>query len=96
MMNLDCWVLVFMTEKLNKEAHSKYLGNLSLPKDIGNGLRRYWVGMDHSLKDVSFKSIFASLFNYDHHASMIRAFCERWCPTTNTLHTSIGEVSISL
>ena len=27
---------------------------------------------------------------------MIRAFCERWCPITNTLHTSIGEVSISL
>ena len=27
---------------------------------------------------------------------MIKAFCERWCPTTNTLHTSIGEVSISL
>ena len=27
---------------------------------------------------------------------MIRAFCERWCPTTNTLHTSIGEASISL
>ena len=43
-----------------------------------------------------YEAIFASLFNYDHHASMIRAFCERWCPTTNTLHTSIGEVSISL
>ena len=27
---------------------------------------------------------------------MIRAFCERWCPTTNTFHSSIGEVSISL
>ena len=40
------------------EAHSKYLGNLSLPKDIGNGLRRYWVGMDHFLKDVSFMKLF--------------------------------------
>ena len=28
--------------------------------------------------------------------SMIRAFCEHWCPTTNTLHTSIGKVSIFL
>ena len=27
---------------------------------------------------------------------MIRAFCECCCPTTNTLHTSIEEVSISL
>ena len=49
---------VFVTEKPNGEAHSKYLGNLSLSKDIGNGLRRYWVGMDHSLKDVSFMKLF--------------------------------------
>ena len=43
-----------------------------------------------------YEAIFASLFSYDHHASMIRVFCECWCPTTNTLHTSIGKVSISL
>ena len=57
-MNLDCWALVFMTEKPNGEAHSKYLGNLSLPKDIGNRLRRYWVDVDHFLKDVSFMKLF--------------------------------------
>ena len=51
-------VLVFVKEKTNGEAHSKYLGNLSLSKDIGNGLRRYWVGMDHFLKDVSFMKLF--------------------------------------
>ena len=43
-----------------------------------------------------YEAIFASLFSHDCHASMIRAFCERWCPTTNTLHTFIGEVFISL
>ena len=43
-----------------------------------------------------YEAIFASLFRYDRHASMIRAFCECWCPATNFLHTSIGEVSISL
>ena len=43
-----------------------------------------------------YEAIFASLFNYDRHASVIRAFSERWCPTTNALHTSIGEVSIFL
>ena len=58
MMNLDCWVLVFVMEKLDREAHSKYLGNLSLPKDIGNGLRKYWVDIDHFLKDVSFVKLF--------------------------------------
>ena len=57
-MNLDCWVLVFMTKKPNGEAYSKYLGNLSLPKDIRNGLRRYWVDVDHFLKDVSFMKLF--------------------------------------
>ena len=43
-----------------------------------------------------YEAIFASLFSYEHHAFVIRAYCECWCPTTNTLHTSIGEVSISL
>ena len=43
-----------------------------------------------------YEAIFASLFSYDRHAYLIKAFYERWCPTTNTLHTSIGEVSISL
>ena len=46
-------------EEANGEAHSNYLGNPSLLKDIGNGLRRYWVGMDHSLKDVSFMKLFS-------------------------------------
>ena len=58
MMNLDCWVIVFVMENPNREAHSKYLGNLSLPKDIGNGLRRYWVGIDHSLKNVNLMKLF--------------------------------------
>ncbi|CAL2277144.1 unnamed protein product [Prunus armeniaca] len=40
--------------------------------------------------------VFASLFSYDRHAPVIRAFCEYWCPATNTLHTSQGEMSISL
>ena len=43
-----------------------------------------------------YEAIFASLLSYDRHASVIRAFCERWYPTINTLHTFIGEVSISI
>ncbi|CAL9005403.1 unnamed protein product, partial [Prunus brigantina] len=41
-------------------------------------------------------AVFASLFSYDRHAPVIRAFCEYWCPATNTLHMSQGEMSISL
>ncbi|KAI5313417.1 hypothetical protein L3X38_042591 [Prunus dulcis] len=49
------------------------------------------------LKSVGlYNAVFASLFSYDRHAPVIRAFYEYWCPATNTLHTSQGEMSISL
>ncbi|KAL0439223.1 UNVERIFIED_CONTAM: hypothetical protein Slati_2405300 [Sesamum latifolium] len=40
--------------------------------------------------------VYASLFTYDHNFNVIKAFCEVWCPLTNTLLTSAGELSISL
>ncbi|KAL0446360.1 UNVERIFIED_CONTAM: hypothetical protein Slati_1763900 [Sesamum latifolium] len=40
--------------------------------------------------------VYASLFTYDHNSNVIKAFCEAWCLLTNTLLTSIGELSISL
>ena len=49
------------------------------------------------IRDTSlYKAVYASLFSYDRVAPVIRAFCKYWCPTTNTLHTSQGEMSISL
>ncbi|KAM2234974.1 hypothetical protein ACFXTI_013174 [Malus domestica] len=41
-------------------------------------------------------AIYASLFSYDCHPSILRAFFEHWCSTTNTLHTAQGEMLISL
>ncbi|XP_074307513.1 uncharacterized protein LOC141642579 [Silene latifolia] len=41
-------------------------------------------------------AINASLYSYDKHVPVMRAFFEAWCPTTNTLHTREGELSISL
>ncbi|TYK19639.1 hypothetical protein E5676_scaffold242G00260 [Cucumis melo var. makuwa] len=38
----------------------------------------------------------ASLYTYDRNSDVVRAFCEAWCPSTNTLHTMAGELSISL
>ena len=38
----------------------------------------------------------ASLYTYDYNSDIVRAFCEAWCPSTNTIHTSIGEMTISL
>jgi len=40
--------------------------------------------------------VYASLFTYDHSTSIMQAFCEAWCPLTNMLLTSVGELSISL
>ncbi|KAL0445561.1 UNVERIFIED_CONTAM: hypothetical protein Slati_1684000 [Sesamum latifolium] len=43
-----------------------------------------------------YDAVYASLFTYDHNFDIIKAFCEAWCPLTNTLLTSAGELSISL
>jgi len=43
-----------------------------------------------------FDALYASLFIYDKCPNIVRAICEYWCPETNSLHTSKGEVSISL
>ena len=39
--------------------------------------------------------IFASMFTYDYDGNLMKAFCECWSSSTNTLHTSIGEISIT-
>ncbi|KAL2942840.1 Tropomyosin [Bienertia sinuspersici] len=41
-------------------------------------------------------AVYASLYSYDRDTNILRAFCESWCPSTNTLHTMAGEFSISL
>lgn len=51
---------------------------------------------DALIKASIYDAVFASLFTYDCNPNVIRAFCESWCPTTNTLHTLSGENSISL
>jgi hypothetical protein len=41
-------------------------------------------------------AVYASLFTYDRNVHAMQAFFEYWCSATNTLHTSIGEISITL
>ncbi|KAL2943460.1 Tropomyosin-1 [Bienertia sinuspersici] len=41
-------------------------------------------------------AVYASFYSYDRDTNILRAFCESWCPSTNTLHTMAGEFSISL
>ena len=40
--------------------------------------------------------MYALLYTFDRDPHVIRAFCEAWCPETNTLHTISGEMSVSL
>ncbi|KAH7836659.1 hypothetical protein Vadar_004031 [Vaccinium darrowii] len=47
-------------------------------------------------KKKIYDAIYASLFSYDWLASVMRYFCEFWSSSTNALHTSAGERSISL
>ncbi|KAL2900285.1 E3 ubiquitin-protein ligase TRIM71 [Bienertia sinuspersici] len=41
-------------------------------------------------------AVYASLYSYDKDTNILHAFCESWCPSTNTLHTMASEFSISL
>ncbi|KAL0292480.1 UNVERIFIED_CONTAM: hypothetical protein Sradi_6986900 [Sesamum radiatum] len=40
--------------------------------------------------------VHASLFTYVCNKHVLQAFLELWCPSTNTLHTAVGEIFISL
>ncbi|KAL3520565.1 hypothetical protein ACH5RR_018714 [Cinchona calisaya] len=42
-----------------------------------------------------YDAVHASLFTYDYCDNILHAFLELWCHTTNTLHSSTGELSIS-
>ncbi|KAL0404344.1 UNVERIFIED_CONTAM: hypothetical protein Sradi_2075200 [Sesamum radiatum] len=44
----------------------------------------------------AYDTVYALLFTYDHNSVIIKVFCKAWCPFTNTLLTSFGELSISL
>ncbi|KAH0636783.1 hypothetical protein KY289_036698 [Solanum tuberosum] len=43
-----------------------------------------------------YDAVYTSLFTYDYDDNVLHAFCELWHPSTNTLSTFIGEMSISL
>lgn len=51
---------------------------------------------DALIKVNIYDAVFTSLFTYVRNPNVIRAFCESWCPTANTLHTPSGENFISL
>jgi hypothetical protein len=41
-------------------------------------------------------ALYAFLFTYDRNVHATQAFFKYWCPATNTLHTSVEEISITL
>ena len=41
-------------------------------------------------------TVIASLYTYNCNSDVVWAFCEAWCPLTNTLHIMVSKSSISL
>ncbi|KAK4396421.1 hypothetical protein Sango_1478700 [Sesamum angolense] len=93
------------------ENHLIILGNQNQPLEKGTMLAvyapligGYWEWTEDVLSRCGdrlrhlkiYDAVYASLFTYDHNSDIVKAFCEAWCPLTNTLHTSAGEMSISL
>ncbi|CAH9076109.1 unnamed protein product [Cuscuta europaea] len=83
--------------------------NIPLTKTLSFGdefrfITGYWdwaediLSMSKSVLDegLIYNVVYASLFTYDRCTNAVQAFCEAWCPTTNTLLTSIGELTITL
>ena len=50
----------------------------------------------HLQRCALYQIVYTSLYSYNCDMHVLRAFCERWCPTSHILHTISGEVSISL
>ena len=67
-------------------------------------LPKYWEWLEDILSrntkvlsDANlYEPLLASLFTYDRNTHVLQAFPDCWCIAMNTLHTSVGEVSISL
>ena len=63
----------------------------------------YWewlediLGWCKCLLDVThlYSVVFASLFTYNYDEKLMKAFCKCWSLATNTIHTSVWEISIT-
>ncbi|KAL0402329.1 UNVERIFIED_CONTAM: hypothetical protein Slati_4262800 [Sesamum latifolium] len=85
------------------EGDAKWDDNLQCTGEF-HYTKRYWEWIEDVLSRCreklrlinAYDVVYASLFTYDHNSDIIKTFCEAWCPLTNTLLTSAGELSISL
>ncbi|KAL0453526.1 UNVERIFIED_CONTAM: hypothetical protein Slati_1330700 [Sesamum latifolium] len=85
------------------EGDAKWDGNLQYTENF-HYIKGYWEWTEdvfsHHGKRLrltnAYDTVYASLYTYDHNSYIIKAFYEAWCPLTNTLLTSAGELSISL
>ncbi|KAL7123680.1 hypothetical protein ACP275_01G122300 [Erythranthe tilingii] len=75
----------------------KFVGGFRFFKGYWEWIEDVLSRCQHKLKSAKiFDPVYASLFTYDYNSEVMQAFFEAWCPTTNTLLTSPGEMSISL
>ena len=97
---LGCWISAREVQwalPSSKTPPLQYRGEFSyLPK--------YWEWLEDILSrntkvlsDANlYEPLLASLFTYDRNPHVLQAFLKCWCTATTTLHTSVGEIYISL
>ena len=82
---------------------SRWDPNILLYGDFGY-IPWYWEWTEHVLscfevrlrRCALYQAVYASLYSYSRDIHVLCTFCESWYPTTNTLHTISGKMSISL
>ncbi|KAH0747183.1 hypothetical protein KY290_008969 [Solanum tuberosum] len=85
------------TQVDNWSVPSSNFGNVSYIAGYWEWVEDVLPGQKENLELIKvYDVVYTSLFTYDYDNSMLHAFCELWLPSTSTLSTFIGEMSISL
>ncbi|KAA0055865.1 uncharacterized protein E5676_scaffold943G00610 [Cucumis melo var. makuwa] len=74
------------------EGKNAWILQYSIHNEASNSDRALTLGQ----RLIEGQTHWASLYTYDRNSDVVRAFCEAWCPSTNTLHIMADELSISL
>ncbi|KAL0387480.1 UNVERIFIED_CONTAM: hypothetical protein Sradi_2629800 [Sesamum radiatum] len=85
------------------EGDAKWDGDLRFTGEFSY-TKRYWEWTEDVLSRYGdrlrhlkiYDVVYASLFTYYHKSDIVKAFCEAWCPLTNTLLTYAREIYILL
>ncbi|KAL0321872.1 UNVERIFIED_CONTAM: hypothetical protein Scaly_2483600 [Sesamum calycinum] len=93
--NVKAWILRANHHEPPRHQPSDDFAHLCTLGILG-GLRTCLADGDRLRHLKIYDAVYASLFTYDHNSDIVKSFCEACALLQNTLHTSAGEMSISL